>query len=190
MMKRLFTLVCLMAFLLCGCSQSDSEISSISNLESLNLEPYYMEDVQCLYENGIYFNLLNLDIISVEDERNLENVPVLLVSYTITNNTAKTLDAKDYQIQHLEVLQNYQTGGEILYLLDAKIDYAAFPVKFNDFYDESIKPDTTRTYLSAFKITEDLETVTLRFIADDAANPLGVETYTLSQIIQDGTNMD
>ena len=63
-------------------------------------------------------------------------------------------------------------------------------MNFNDFYDESIKPDTTGTYLSAFKITDDLETVTLRFIADDAATPLGVETYTLSQITQDGTNMD
>lgn len=168
----------------------DESTDTQSSSEEISPDPYYMEDVQCLYENEVYFNLLNLDIISVEDERNLENVPVLLVSYTITNNTAKAIDAKDYQTQHLEVLQNYQTGGEILYLLDAKIDYAAFPVNFNDFYDESIKPDTTGTYLSAFKITDDLETVTLRFIADDAATPLGVETYTLSQITQDGTNMD
>lgn len=181
-MKKLFALMCLMAILLCGCSQSDSDSSSGSDVESLSSEPYYMEDLQCLYENGVFLNLLDLEIVSVGDERNLEDTPVLLVSYIITNNTGSVIDVRNYQEQHLDVLYNYESGGKGFRPSNANIDPDAFPMDYDNFHGQSIKPDTTGTYLSAFKVTDNLETVTLRFIADDAANPLGVETYALSEI--------
>lgn len=181
-MKKIGAVLCLLAVLLCGCSQSNSQSSSTSELESLSSEPYYMEDIQCLYVNDVLLNLLDLEIIPVEDERNLEDVPVLLVSYMITNNTAGIIDAKSYQEQHLDVLYNYESEGKGFRPSNARIDPDAFFVNFDEIYDESIQPDSTGTYLSAFKVTDDLETVTLRFIADDAANPLGTETIPLSEI--------
>lgn len=185
MIKKIFAFICIMGILLCGCSQGDSESSSTSDFESLSSEPYYMEDMQCLYENEVFLNLLDLEIVSVGDKRNLEDTPVLLVSYIITNDTESIIDAKSYQEQHLDVLYNYESGGKGFRPSVANINPSAFPVDFDIFYDKSIKPDTTGTYLSAFKVTDDLETVTLRFIADDVANPLGVETIPLSEITDD-----
>ena len=80
------------------------------------------------------------------------------------------------------MLYNYESEGKGFRPSNARIDPDAFFVNFDEFYDESIQPDSTGTYLSAFKVTDDLETVTLRFIADDAANPLGTETIPLSEI--------
>lgn len=150
----------------------------------ISSEPYYMEDVHSITVDGVAIIVSDIKIVPEGATGNYEDGPVLMVYYNMINYTDEPVESEEFRIKHLEVLSNYVSGGDIMYLFPAA---ASDPV-YND--DTTIEPGDVAMYADAYEITDDLETVTLRFIADDAATPLGVETYTLSQITQDGTNMD
>lgn len=155
-----------------------------SSPEGISPDPYYMEDVHSITVDQVAIIVSDMKIVPEGAKGNSEDGPVLMVYYNVINYTDEPIDAYKFRVQHLEILSNYVSGGDIMYLFPA----AAHDPVFHD--DITLDPDGVGMYADAFEITDDLETVTLRFIADDAANPLGVETYSLSEITEDGTDMD
>lgn len=155
-----------------------------SSPEGISPDPYYMEDVHSITVDQVAIIVSDMKIVPEGAKGNSEDGPVLMVYYNVINYTDEPIDAYKFRVQHLEILSNYVSGGDIMYLFPA----AAHDPVFHD--DITLDPDGVGMYADAFVITDDLETVTLRFIADDAANPLGVETYSLSEITEEGTDMD
>lgn len=180
-MKKILLLLCLVMLLLCGCSPN-SDVANTSC--AISPDPYYMEDVHSITVDQAAIIVSDMKIVTEGAKGNSEDGPVLMVYYNVINYTDEPIDAYKFRVQHLEILSNYVSGGDIMYLFPA----AAHDPVFHD--DITLDPDGVGMYADAFEITDDLETVTLRFIADDAANPLGVETYSLSEITEEGTDMD
>lgn len=155
-----------------------------SSPEGISPDPYYMEDVHSITVDQVAIIVSDMKIVPEGAKGNYEDGSVLMVYYNMINYTDEPVESDEFRVKHLEVLSNYVSGGDIMYLFPAA---ASDPV-YND--DTTIEPGDVAMYADAYEITDDLETVTLRFIADDAANPLGVETYSLSEITEEGTDMD
>lgn len=152
--------------------------------EEISSEPYYMEDIHSITVDGVAIIIFDIKIVPEGARGNYEDGPVLMLYYDMINYTDEPIESYSFFVEHLQVLSNYVPGEDLMFLLPAA---ASDPV-YND--DLTIEPGDVATYADAYEITDDLETITFRFVADDAANPLGVETYSLSEITEDGTNMD
>lgn len=187
MKKRLiaFVLAVWIAAVLAGCqaanntqSQASEPVSEVSETSSQPTDPaQYLEGIQSVLIDGVYVKFQNLQILPKGDKRNLEDTPILIVSYKVSNfGEEKSVDAYRYQSKHLKIMPNGKETSTT-YFPKANIDYDAFPD-----LNRYISTNETGTYWEAFQITEDLEDVTIQFIGANTKNVLGEKVVPFSEI--------
>lgn len=187
MKKRLLALILAVwiAAALTGCqsvnntqSQTSESVSETSETSSQLADPaQYLEGIQSVLIDGVYVKFQNVQILPKGDKRNLEDTPVLIMSYNVSNfGEEKSIDAYNYQSRHLKIMPN---GKEVstTYFPKANIDYDAFPD-----LNRYISNNQTGSYLAALKITEDIQDVTIQFIGANTKNVLGEKVIPLSKI--------
>ena len=187
MKKRLLALILAVwiATALGGCqsvnntqSQTSEPVSEVSETSSQLTDPaQYLEGIQSVLIDGVYVKFQNLQILPKGDKRNLEDTPVLIMSYNVSNfGEEKSIDAYSYQSKHLKIMPNGKETSNT-HFPKASIDYDAFPD-----LNRYISTNETGSYLAALKITEDIEEVTIQFVGANTKNVLGEKVIPLSEI--------
>lgn len=180
MKKRLLTLVLAIWIVaaLAGCqtvNNTQSQTSGTSSFDTTS-NPFFWDEMRCINVDNVSITISDLQIIPEDARGNYENAPVVMVYYNVINYTDSPINALEQFMDHVQVLENYESGGDIFFMTPAA---ASDPV-FHD--DLEIEAGGVGLYADAYEIPDDPENVTLRYIAYDAANPLGVETIPFSEI--------
>ena len=166
-----FMVICIAA-VLAGCNPGQKEAvpsnPSVSSSESQYTEqPSFSQEENKFFLGDMTLGINEIEILPVGSEKNLENVPVVVVYYSVSNYSGEDINPYDQCMSHTTVFQG----------MDADTTHSLLPASINLKYTDSGE--------NVVLATDDMGSYAVSFKLESADLPIGILFESSDKSVQE-----